>query len=78
MFIGGERVDGADRSEALYPFDGSVIESVPDSATEDIETAIASADLMPFGGLKESGIGREGPKYAIEEMTDLKMVVYHP
>lgn len=35
------------------------------------------ADLMPYGGLKESGFGKEGPKYAIEEMTELKMVVIH-
>lgn len=35
------------------------------------------ADLMPYGGLKESGIGKEGPKYAIEEMTEVKMVVIH-
>lgn len=33
------------------------------------------ADQMPYGGVKESGIGREGLKYAIEEMTDLRMVV---
>lgn len=30
---------------------------------------------MPYGGVKNSGIGREGPRYAIEEMTDLKTVV---
>ena len=36
------------------------------------------ADMMPYGGLKESGMGKEGPKYAVEEMTDLKMVVFHP
>ena len=36
------------------------------------------ADLMPYGGLKSSGIGKEGPKYAVEEMTELKMVVFHP
>jgi acyl-CoA reductase-like NAD-dependent aldehyde dehydrogenase len=35
------------------------------------------ADLMPYGGLKDSGFGKEGPKYAIEEMTELKMVVVH-
>jgi glyceraldehyde-3-phosphate dehydrogenase (NADP+) len=35
------------------------------------------ADLMPYGGLKDSGIGREGPKYAIEEMTETKTVVIH-
>ena len=36
------------------------------------------ADLMPYGGLKESGMGKEGPKYAVQEMTELKMVIYHP
>ncbi|MCE2413679.1 aldehyde dehydrogenase family protein [Candidatus Poribacteria bacterium] len=35
------------------------------------------ADLMPYGGVKESGMGKEGPKYAIEEMTELKMAVFH-
>ncbi|MGH7341658.1 MAG: aldehyde dehydrogenase family protein [Candidatus Rokuibacteriota bacterium] len=35
------------------------------------------ADLMPYGGLKDSGFGKEGPKYAVEEMTELKMVVFH-
>ena len=35
------------------------------------------ADMMPYGGLKESGFGKEGPKYAIEEMTELKTVVFH-
>ena len=31
-------------------------------------------DHMPYGGLKESGVGREGLRYAIEEMTDLKLL----
>jgi acyl-CoA reductase-like NAD-dependent aldehyde dehydrogenase len=35
------------------------------------------ADLMPYGGLKESGFGKEGPRYAVEEMTELKLVVMH-
>ncbi|MGA2604002.1 MAG: aldehyde dehydrogenase family protein [Verrucomicrobiia bacterium] len=35
------------------------------------------ADLMPYGGLKNSGFGKEGPRYAVEEMTELKMVVFH-
>ena len=35
------------------------------------------ADLMPYGGLKCSGMGKEGPKYAVEEMTELKMVILH-
>ncbi len=36
------------------------------------------ADPMPYGGLKGSGIGKEGPRSAIEEMTELKTVVFHP
>ncbi|MEW4486613.1 aldehyde dehydrogenase family protein [Thalassoglobus sp. JC818] len=34
-------------------------------------------DSMPYGGLKDSGLGKEGPKYAIEEMTESKTVVIH-
>ncbi|MFP3419670.1 aldehyde dehydrogenase family protein [Bacillus sp. SIMBA_154] len=32
-------------------------------------------DHWPYGGIKRSGIGREGPRFAIEEMTETKMVV---
>ncbi|MFZ4452695.1 aldehyde dehydrogenase family protein [Salibacterium aidingense] len=32
-------------------------------------------DHMPYGGVKESGTGREGIKYAVEEMTELKLTV---
>jgi acyl-CoA reductase-like NAD-dependent aldehyde dehydrogenase len=35
------------------------------------------ADLMPYGGLKDSGFGKEGPKYAVEEMTELKLACFH-
>lgn len=34
-------------------------------------------DHMPYGGVKESGTGREGIKYAIEEMTELKLVIWN-
>lgn len=34
-------------------------------------------DHMPYGGVKESGSGREGLKYAIEEMTELKLVIFN-
>ncbi|WP_079509442.1 aldehyde dehydrogenase family protein [Mesobacillus jeotgali] len=33
-------------------------------------------DHMPYGGVKQSGTGREGIKYAIEEMTELKLVAF--
>lgn len=34
------------------------------------------ADQMPYGGVKLSGTGREGPKYAIEEMTEPKLICW--
>ncbi len=33
------------------------------------------ADHMPYGGVKNSGLGREGVRYAIEDMTELKLLV---
>ncbi|MFS0575188.1 aldehyde dehydrogenase family protein [Sporosarcina sp. 179-K 3D1 HS] len=32
-------------------------------------------DHWPYGGVKNSGIGREGPRFAIEDMTETKMIV---
>jgi len=34
-------------------------------------------DHMPYGGNKNSGLGREGAKFAIEEMTTLRMVIFN-
>jgi acyl-CoA reductase-like NAD-dependent aldehyde dehydrogenase len=33
-------------------------------------------DQMPYGGVKQSGMGREGIKYAVEEMTELKLISF--
>ncbi|MFC0329469.1 aldehyde dehydrogenase family protein [Paenibacillus sepulcri] len=33
------------------------------------------ADIMPYGGVKDSGIGKEGPYYAVQEMTEERIVV---
>ena len=33
-------------------------------------------DQMPYGGVKRSGTGREGPRYAIEEMSELKLITW--
>ena len=33
------------------------------------------ADPMPYGGLKDSGTGREGPRYAVEEFTEPRLLV---
>ena len=40
-------------------------------------TPLWRADFMPYGGLKGSGIGKEGPRYAVEEMTDAKTIIVH-
>jgi acyl-CoA reductase-like NAD-dependent aldehyde dehydrogenase len=32
-------------------------------------------DLMPYGGTRDSGLGREGPRYAVEEMTEPRLLV---
>lgn len=40
-------------------------------------TPLWRADLMPYGGFKGSGIGKEGPRYAVDEMTELKTIVFH-
>src|SRR6185295_9669236 len=37
-----------------------------------INTGIISTEVAPFGGVKESGIGREGSKYGIEEFLEIK------
>ena len=37
------------------------------------ETAISS-ELIPFGGVKESGLGREGSKYGVEDYLNLKFI----
>ena len=33
-------------------------------------------DHMPYGGMKMSGFGREGLKYAVEEMTEIKLICF--
>ena len=36
------------------------------------------SDAMPYGGVKDSGIGREGPRWAVEEFTVTRMAVIRP
>ncbi|HXV93577.1 MAG TPA: aldehyde dehydrogenase family protein, partial [Pseudonocardia sp.] len=40
-------------------------------------TPLWRADLMPYGGLKASGIGKEGVRSAVAEMTEEKTIVLH-
>jgi succinate-semialdehyde dehydrogenase/glutarate-semialdehyde dehydrogenase len=39
-----------------------------------VNEGIISTELAPFGGMKESGIGREGSKYGIDEFIEVKYV----
>jgi succinate-semialdehyde dehydrogenase/glutarate-semialdehyde dehydrogenase len=41
------------------------------------ETSSSRVDLMPYGGTRDSGFGKEGPKYAVEEMTFERLVVFN-
>ncbi|MDH4227812.1 MAG: aldehyde dehydrogenase family protein [Deltaproteobacteria bacterium] len=59
-----------DESKISYAFEtldvgGVVVNDVP----------TFRADNLPYGGLKDSGFGREGVRYAIEEMTEIKVLV---
>lgn len=40
------------------------------------QTSSSRADMMPYGGSKESGFGREGPRYAMHEMTEERLVSF--
>src|SRR3990172_3332526 len=42
------------------------------------DTSIFRVDHMPYGGNKMSGLGREGVRFAIEEMTHIQMVMIKP
>ena len=39
------------------------------------EVSTYRADQMPYGGIKESGLGREGLRYAMEEYSELRTVI---
>lgn len=36
------------------------------------------SDVMPYGGVKDSGAGREGPRFAVEELTVTRMAIIRP
>ena len=41
-----------------------------------INTGLISTEVAPFGGIKESGLGREGSKYGIEEFLEIKYLCF--
>jgi succinate-semialdehyde dehydrogenase/glutarate-semialdehyde dehydrogenase len=40
-----------------------------------INEGIISTEVAPFGGVKESGLGREGSKYGLDEYVELKYLM---
>jgi acyl-CoA reductase-like NAD-dependent aldehyde dehydrogenase len=42
------------------------------------DTSSSRVDLMPYGGIKDSGFGQEGPRYAIRDMTEERLVTLNP
>lgn len=42
------------------------------------EPSSSRADAMPFGGVKDSGHGHEGPAYAIREVTEERLITFNP
>jgi len=82
----GEAIESVGRSEyglqaGIFTRDLGVVERAADEIdvggliVNDVSTF--RIDHMPYGGVKESGSGREGLRYAIEEMTEMKLVAYN-
>ena len=40
------------------------------------DTSDFRVDVMPFGGMKKSGLGREGIRFSMEEMTEIKLAIF--
>jgi acyl-CoA reductase-like NAD-dependent aldehyde dehydrogenase len=62
-----------DLAEALFAIEELEVGGV---IVNDVSTY--RADHMPYGGVKDSGSGREGVRYAMQEMTELKFAVINP
>jgi acyl-CoA reductase-like NAD-dependent aldehyde dehydrogenase len=59
-------IERAFRAALEFEVGGVIINDIP----------MFRADHMPYGGVKESGTGREGPKYAAEEMSEPKLICW--
>ncbi len=81
-----EAIDAAGRTEfglqaGIFTNDMRVVDAAFDRIevgglmVNDVSTF--RIDHMPYGGVKSSGAGREGIRYAIEEMTELKLLTFN-
>ena len=41
-----------------------------------VNTGLITTEVAPFGGMKQSGLGREGRKYGIDEFVEVKYVCF--
>lgn len=82
-----EAVDGANASEyglaaGIFTRDISrglrVAQKMRFGGVHINEASSSRADGMPFGGVKQSGFGREGPRYAIAEMSEERLITLNP
>ena len=81
----GDRAGERHRLRTLSPASSPATSPGPSARSGEIDagnvhinwTPLWRADLMPYGGLKGSGIGKEGPRRAVAEMTEEKTVVLH-
>jgi acyl-CoA reductase-like NAD-dependent aldehyde dehydrogenase len=57
--------------------DAAVKAKAKAAATPAFERATWRTDQLAYGGVKDSGIGREGPRYSIRDMTEERMVLFN-
>lgn len=78
-------VDAAQVRQAVETRLTALVKAVPFGNPQDPGTVVGSVisedaairvDLMPYGGSKDSGFGREGPYYAVREMTEERSVTF--
>ena len=53
----------------------SIIEIETDSGLVGINEGVIAVDSAPFGGMKESGLGREGSKYGMDDYLEIKYML---
>lgn len=74
-----ERANATDFGLAAYFYARDVgrifrVSEALDSGIVGVNTGIISTEVAPFGGIKQSGIGREGSKYGLEDFLEIKYV----
>ena len=74
-----ERANATDFGLAAYFYARDVgrifrVSEALESGIIGVNTGIISTEVAPFGGVKQSGIGREGSKYGLEEFLEIKYV----